>query len=54
MVAALAATLVLSLPAVWGAIALWYQAPGGLASKLLCVLLWASFSAAVILSLIHI
>ena len=51
MVAALAATLVLSLPAVWGAIALWYQAPGGIASKLLCVLLWASFSAAVIVAL---
>jgi hypothetical protein len=32
------------LPAAWGAVALWYQAPGGHALKILSVLLWAALS----------
>jgi Domain of unknown function (DUF4105) len=38
------ATLAVGSSAIWGAFALWYQAPGGHALKTLCVLLWAAFS----------
>lgn len=40
----LLATLIVGLPALWGAFALWFQVPGGHAVKALCVLLWAAFS----------
>ena len=36
--------LVFGFPAVWGAFALWYQAPGGQAVKAICVSLWAILS----------
>jgi hypothetical protein len=42
--ATLSATLVVGCCAIWGAFALWYQAPGGQALKTLCLLLWAGFS----------
>jgi hypothetical protein len=42
--ATLLATFVLGSSAVWGAFALWFQAPGGRAPKTLSVLLWAGFS----------
>ncbi len=44
------ATLIFGLLGVWGAVALWYQAPGGNASKVLCILLWAAFSLAALIA----
>ena len=35
---------ILALPALWGCIALWYQAPGGKPLRILAVALWALFS----------
>lgn len=40
----LPATLIVGCAAVWGAFALWYQAPGGQALKTLSVLFWVGFS----------
>ncbi len=45
------ATLLVGLPALWGAFALWYQVPGGQVAKVLCVLLWAAVSIALIVTL---
>jgi hypothetical protein len=45
------ATLVVGCSAIWGAFALWYQAPGGQALKTLCVLLWVAFSLGLLLAL---
>jgi hypothetical protein len=45
------ATLVVASCAIWGVLALWYQAPGGQALKTLCVLLWVAFSLALLLAL---
>jgi Domain of unknown function (DUF4105) len=42
--AILAATIAVGLSSIWGAFALWYQAPGGQTLKALSVLLWAAFS----------
>jgi Domain of unknown function (DUF4105) len=42
--ATLLATLIVGSSAIWGALALWFQAPGGRARKTLSVLLWAGFS----------
>jgi hypothetical protein len=42
--ATLLATLIVASSAVWGAFALWFQAPGGRSRKSLSVLLWAAFS----------
>jgi hypothetical protein len=44
------ATLIIGLLGVWGAFALWYQAPGGPALKVLWILLWAVFSLAVLIA----
>jgi hypothetical protein len=41
------------LPAAWGAVALWYQAPGGQVIKILSVLLWAAFCLGVVTCLWH-
>jgi hypothetical protein len=40
--AALLATAVIAGCAIWGGFALWYQAPGGPALKILCMVLWAA------------
>jgi len=45
------ATLLVGSSAIWGALALWYQAPGGQALKTLCVLLWAAFSLTILVAL---
>jgi hypothetical protein len=45
------ATLVVGSSAIWGAFALWYQAPGGQALKTFCVLFWVAFSLALLLAL---
>jgi len=45
------ATLVVASSAIWGALALWYQAPGGQALRTLSVLLWVAFSLALLLAL---
>jgi Domain of unknown function (DUF4105) len=45
------ATLVIAIPAIWGAFALWYQLPGGNALKTLGVMLWAAFSIATLIAL---
>jgi uncharacterized protein DUF4105 len=45
------ATLLVGSSAIWGVLALWYQAPGGHALKILCVLLWAAFSLAILIAL---
>jgi hypothetical protein len=45
------ASLVVGLPAIWGAFALWYQAPGGQAVKALTVLAWAAFSVTMLVCL---
>src|SRR4030081_3306707 len=42
--ATLLATFIVGSSAVWGALALWYKAPGGRSRKSLSVLLWAAFS----------
>jgi Domain of unknown function (DUF4105) len=51
--ATLLATLVVGSSAIWGAFALWYQAPGGQARKILSVLSWAGFSLALMIALWH-
>jgi Domain of unknown function (DUF4105) len=45
------ATLLVGSSAIWGALALWYQAPGGQALKTLCMLLWAAFSLTILVAL---
>jgi Domain of unknown function (DUF4105) len=47
----LLATLLIGLPALWAAFAIWYQAPGGQPSKLGLALVWAAFSAAALVAL---
>jgi len=44
----LLAGAVIGLAAAWGILALWYQAPGGHAGKIVIVLLWVLFSVAVL------
>jgi hypothetical protein len=51
--ATLSATLAVGFSAIWGAFALWYQAPGGQALKTLSVLLWAAFSLMLLVALWH-
>jgi uncharacterized protein DUF4105 len=51
LAAALLATLLVGSCTIWGAIALWYQAPGGQALKTLCLFLWAGFGAALLIAL---
>src|ERR1700688_3668237 len=51
--ATLLATLVVGSSAIWGAFALWYQAPGGQARKILSVFLWAGFSLGLMIALWH-
>ena len=48
--ALLLATLLLGVPAVWAALALWYQGPGG-ALKSVIVLLWSAFALGVLIAL---
>jgi Domain of unknown function (DUF4105) len=48
--AMLVATLLLGIPAVWAALALWYQAPGG-QLKGVIVLLWSAFALGVLVAL---
>jgi len=43
------ATLIIGLLGIWGAVALWYQAPGGETLKVLWILLWAAFTLAVLM-----
>ncbi len=50
--AVLLATLLLGLPAVWGALALWYQAPGG-QLKYALIALWSTLSLGVLIALWH-
>jgi hypothetical protein len=47
----LLATLLVGFSAIWGAFALWYQAPGGQAVKVLSVLVWAGFSFTLLIAL---
>jgi hypothetical protein len=47
----LLATVVVGFSAIWGVFALWYQVPGGHASKTLSVLLWVGFSLALLIAL---
>jgi hypothetical protein len=49
--AASSATLVLGCCAIWGCFVLWFHAPGGKAGRWCCVLVWAAFSAAVLVEL---
>jgi hypothetical protein len=46
-------TLLIGSSAIWGAFALWYQAPGGQALKSLSVLLWAGFNVTLLIALWH-
>lgn len=48
--ATLLATLLLGVPAVWAALALWYQAPGG-QLKIVLLLLWGAFALGVLTAL---
>jgi hypothetical protein len=41
---------IVALTASWGVLALWYQAPGGHAGKIVIVLIWVAFSIAVLAS----
>lgn len=49
--ATLLASLLVGLPAIWGALALWYQIPGGQVPKVLSVIIWAAFSATILVAL---
>jgi Domain of unknown function (DUF4105) len=49
--ATFSATLLIGSSAIWGAFALWYQAPGGQALKSLSVLLWAGFNVTLLIAL---
>src|ERR1700744_1364005 len=48
--ALLVATLLLGIPGVWAALALWYQAPGGPLRSVI-VLLWSAFTVGVLIAL---
>ncbi len=52
--AGILATLIVGLPAIWGAFALWYQFPGGTASKVLSIVVWSVFSVAMVVAIWHI
>jgi hypothetical protein len=45
------ATLLVGSSAIWGALALCYQAPGGQAMKAFCVVLWVAFSLTILIAL---
>jgi hypothetical protein len=45
------ATLIIGFAAIWGAFALWYQAPGGQSFKALSVLLWVGFALLLLIAL---
>jgi hypothetical protein len=47
------ATWAVGFPAIWGALALWYAMPGGQLVKGFCILLWAGFSAGMLLLVWH-
>ncbi|MGO9513991.1 MAG: DUF4105 domain-containing protein [Steroidobacteraceae bacterium] len=49
--APLLATLLVAFAATWGAVALWYQAPGGRASKTVSAALWTGLNLAVVIAL---
>lgn len=51
LAATLLATFLVACPAIWGAMALWYQLPGGTALKTLGVALWVGLSLAVLMTL---
>jgi hypothetical protein len=42
---------IVSLPAIWGCFALWYQVPGGKPMKIAAVALWALFSLVILIAL---
>jgi hypothetical protein len=46
----LLATLVIGISAIWGALALWYQAPGGQVLRILGITLWVAFCLTAILA----
>ncbi len=45
------ATLIIGFSAIWGAFALWYQAPGGQSLKTLSVLIWVGFALILLIAL---
>jgi Domain of unknown function (DUF4105) len=45
------ATLLVGSSAIWSALAIWYQVPGGQPMKAFCVVLWAAFSLAILMAL---
>ena len=47
----LLATLIVGIPAIWGAFVLWFQVPGGNAPRILSVVLWAAFSLVLVIAL---
>jgi hypothetical protein len=47
----LLATVLVGLPAIWAALAIWYQAPGGQPLKVSMVVLWMAFSLATLIAL---
>jgi hypothetical protein len=49
--ATLLSTLIVGFSMIWGAFALWYQAPGGQSLKALSVLLWSGFGLTLLLAL---
>jgi hypothetical protein len=51
LAATLLATAAIAGCAIWGALALWYQAPGGQALKILCTTLWAAIGIACAIAL---
>jgi hypothetical protein len=53
IVCTILATWAVGFPAIWGALALWYAMPGGQLVKGFCILLWAGFSAGMLLLVWH-
>jgi hypothetical protein len=49
--ATILATLLVGFPAIWGALALWYQVPGGQVLKALSVVVWIAFSVMMLIAL---
>ena len=45
--------MLIGLATIWGGFALWYQARGGTAAKLLSVVLWGAFALAILIALCH-
>jgi hypothetical protein len=54
IIGSIIATLLVGLPSVWGAFALWYQFPGGPTAKVISIIVWTAFSITMVVAIWHI